>query len=216
MRNYITNEWFTLFTIFSLFTIVAAKYVNSIRFNDFIAVIGNSKYLKLYTRDQKFIDQFDSLLFINLVLSSSIFIFFSYNTFITPVSFELIPFLKLLFAVSTIIIVKTLIERLVGSLFEIDGLIDSYLFQKTTFKNYSGILFFVANLFLLYSNKYSEIIIYVSISLICLINLIGFITSFKNHQKTINLNFFYFLLYLCALEIGPYVLLYKVIREYNT
>src|SRR6056297_946218 len=119
MRNYITNEWFTLFTVFSLFTIVAAKYVNSIRFNDFIAVIGNSKYLKLYTRDQKFIDQFDSLLFINLVLSSSIFIYFSYTTFITTVSFELIPFLKLLFAVSTIIIVKTLIERLIGSLFEI-------------------------------------------------------------------------------------------------
>jgi Domain of unknown function (DUF4271) len=215
MRNYITNEWFTIFTIFSLLIIVAAKYVNSIRFNDFIAVVGNSKYLKLYIKDQKFIDGFDSLLFLNLVLSSSIFIFFSYSTFITDVNFELIPFLKLLFAVSTIIIVKILIERLVGSLFEIDAIIDSYLFQKTTFKNYSGILLFIANLFLLYTNKYSEIIIYVTISLICLINLIGFMTSFKNYQKTINLNFFYFLLYLCALEIGPYVLLYKVIREYN-
>jgi hypothetical protein len=215
MRNYITHEWFTIFTIFSLFIIVAAKYVNSIRFNDFIVVVGNSKYLKLYIKDQKFIDGFDSLLFINLVLSSSVFIFFSYTTFITDVTVELIAFLKLLFAVSTIIILKILIERLVGSLFEIDAIIDSYLFQKTTFKNYSGILLFVANLFLLYTNMYSEVIIYITISLICLINLIGFITSFKNYQKTINLNFFYFLLYLCALEIGPYVLLYKVIREYN-
>jgi hypothetical protein len=60
-----------------------------------------------------------------------------------------------------------------------------------------------------------EIIIISAFSLVCLINLLGFLTSFKTYQKKINPNFFYFLLYLCALEISPYVLLYKVIREYN-
>jgi glucose uptake protein GlcU len=215
MRNFITHEWFTIFTIIGLFAIVAAKFVNTLRFNDFLNVIGNSKYLKIYAKDQKFIDQFDSFLFINLALSLSIFIYFSYSIFIAPIPFELISFLKLLFAVSTIIIIKTLLERLIGSLFEIDSLIDHYLFQKTTFKNYSGIIFLIANLFLLYANKHANIAIIVGFSLICLINLIGFITSFKTYQKLINPNFFYFLLYLCALEFGPYVLLYKVITEYN-
>ncbi|WP_296380709.1 DUF4271 domain-containing protein [Winogradskyella sp.] len=215
MRNFITHEWFTIFTIIGLFAIVAAKFVNTLRFNDFLYVIGNSKYLKIYTKDQKFIDQFDSFLFINLALSFSIFTYFAYSTFITPLSFELISFLKLLFAISTIIIIKTLLERLIGSLFEIDSVIDNYLFQKTTFKNYSGIVFLVANLLLLYTNKYANVVIIASFILICLINLIGFLTSFKNYQKSINPNFFYFLLYLCALEISPYVLLYKVIREYN-
>jgi len=215
MRNFITYEWFTIFTIIGLFAIVAAKYINTLRFNDFLYVIGNSKYLKIYTKDQKFIDQFDSFLFVNLALSFSIFIYFTYSTFISPISFELTSFLKLLFAVSTIIIIKTLIERLIGSLFEIDNIIDDYLFQKTTFKNYSGIVFLIANLFLLYTNIYVEIIIISAFSLVCLINLIGFLTSFKNYQKLINFNFFYFLLYLCAFEIGPYVLLYKVIRDYN-
>ncbi|MBU2921920.1 DUF4271 domain-containing protein [Winogradskyella psychrotolerans] len=216
MRNFITYEWFTIFTIVGLLSIVAAKFVNTLRFNDFLYVIGNSKYLKIYTKDQKFIDQFDSFLFINLALSFSIFIYFAYSTFISPISFELIAFLKLLFTVSTIIIIKTLIERLIGSLFEIDSLIDHYLFQKTTFKNYSGIVFLIANLFLLYTNIPLEITLISAFSLVCLINVIGFLTSFKTYQKLINLNFFYFLLYLCALEIGPYILLFKVIREYNT
>ncbi|MEH1006272.1 DUF4271 domain-containing protein [Winogradskyella sp. ECml5-4] len=216
MRNFITYEWFTIFTIVGLLSIVAAKFVNTLRFNDFLYVIGNSKYLKIYTKDQKFIDQFDSFLFINLALSFSIFIYFAYSTFISPIPFELIAFLKLLFAVSTIIIIKTLIERLIGSLFEIDSLIDHYLFQKTTFKNYSGIVFLIANLFLLYTNIPLEITLISAFSLVCLINVIGFLTSFKTYQKLINLNFFYFLLYLCALEIGPYILLFKVIREYNT
>ncbi|EPR73276.1 hypothetical protein ADIWIN_1707 [Winogradskyella psychrotolerans RS-3] len=215
MRNYITHEWFTIFTIIGLFTIVVAKYLNTLRFNDFLYVIGNSKYLKIYAKDQKFIDQFDSFLFINLSLSLSIFIYFAYNTFVTPVHFELMSFLKLTFAVSTVIIIKTLLERLIGSLFEIDSLIDDYLFQKTTFKNFSGLVFLMANLFLLYTDIPMNIIIISAISIVCLINAIGFLSSFKTHQKSINPNFFYFLLYLCALEISPYILLFKVIREYN-
>ncbi|WP_179353038.1 DUF4271 domain-containing protein [Winogradskyella vidalii] len=215
MRNYITHEWFTIFTIIGLCAIVAAKYINTLRFNDFMYVIGNSKYLKIYTKDQKFIDQFDSFLFINLSLSLSIFIFFAYTTFITPLNFELASFLKLLLVVSTVIIIKTLLERLIGSLFEMDSLIDEYLFQKTTFKNFSGLVFLVANLFLLYTNSYTDIILITAFSMVCIINLIGFLSAFKSYQKLIIPNFFYFLLYLCALEIGPYVLLYKVIREYN-
>lgn len=215
MRNYITHEWFTIFTIIGLFAVVVAKYVNTLRFNDFMYVIGNSKYLKIYTKDQKFIDQFDSFLFINLALSLSIFIYFAYATFVAPINFELVLFLKLLLAVSTIIIIKTLLERLIGSLFEIDGLIDNYLFQKITFKNFSGLVFLIANLFLLYTNIRLDIILISAFTIVCIINVIGFLSSIKTHQKLINLNFFYFLLYLCALEIGPYILLYKVIREYN-
>jgi hypothetical protein len=215
MRNFITHEWFTIFTILGFVAIAMAKYVNTLRFTDFIAVIGNSKYLKIYTKDQKFIDVFDGLLFINLAISGSIFLFFGYSTFISPLNFSLIPFLKILFVVSTVIIIKTLFERLIASLFEIDALIDNYLFQKTTFKNYSGFAFLVANLFLLYTESNPDIVVIIAISVIFLINGIGFLTSFKNHQKIINPNFFYFLLYLCALEIAPYVLLYKVISEYN-
>jgi hypothetical protein len=216
MRNYITNEWFTVFTIIGLLAIVAAKVLNTLRFNDFLYVIGNSKYLKIYTKDQKFIDKFDSFLFINLALSLSIFTYVTYSAFVSPLPFELILFLKLLFAISTIIIIKTLLERLIGSLFEIDSLIDQYLFQKTTFKNYAGLVFLIANLFLLYTNTATNIVIVVAFSLICLINLIGFLSSFKTYQNLINPSLFYFLLYLCALEIGPYVLLYKVIKGYNT
>lgn len=216
MRNFITNEWFTIFTLIGLCAIVAAKYINTLRFNDFLYVVTNSKYLKIYTKDQKFIDLFDSFLFTNLSISLSIFFYFTYSSFISPIDFDLITFLKLLLSISAIIIIKTLIERLIGSLFEIDSLIDNYLFQKTTFKNYSGIVFLTANLFLLYTNLSASIVIISAISMVGFINLIGFLTSFKNHQKLINPNFFYFLLYLCALEIAPYVLLYKVIREYNT
>jgi hypothetical protein len=77
MRDYITYEWFTILTVLGIFAIATAKYLNTLRFNDFISIIGNSKYLKIYSKDQKFIDPFDGLLFINLTFSGSIFYFSS-------------------------------------------------------------------------------------------------------------------------------------------
>jgi uncharacterized membrane protein len=110
---------------------------------------------------------------------------------------------------------KVLLERLIASLFNIDELIDSYLFQKTTFKNYSGFILLPTNCLLIYTLEPTRNLVYVIIGLIILVNLIGFITSFKNHQKLLINNIFYFILYLCALEIGPYLILYKLIKDFN-
>ena len=136
LRSFETYEWFTVFIVVGLLYITATKLLFKMRFNDFLWVFTSSKYLKIYTRDQRFIDSFDSLLFANLTISLSIFLFFSYNTFIGPLNFDLLLFLKLLLAVSLFFLIKTMIERLLGSVFGMETLLDQYLFQKITFKNF--------------------------------------------------------------------------------
>ena len=211
LREIISNEWFTVLIVLGLVAITISKQLFPARFNDFITVIGNSKYLKIYSRDQKFIDGFDSLIFFNLVISLSIFGFLSYSTLISPLEFEILTFSKILFGVGALVLIKVLFERLIGSLFDIDKLIDQYLFQKTSYLNFSGFILVPINVLLLYAISPSNWILYVSIGLVVLVNFIGLITTFKNHQKLILNNLFYFILYLCALEIGPYLILYKLI-----
>jgi hypothetical protein len=215
LREVVSNEWFTVFLILALGFITLSKFLFARRFNDFLVVVGNSKYLKIYARDQKFIDGFDTLLFLNLIISVSIFSFLAYTEFVNPAEFDLAQFFKLLFGVGSLVLIKVLLERLIGSLFEIDALMDSYLFQKTTYKIYTGFILLPINILLVYTLTPSKGIIYIILGLILLINLIGFITSFKNHQKILFNNFFYFILYLCALEIGPYLILYKLIIDYR-
>ena len=215
LRETVSNEWFTIFIIIALIFLTLSKFLFSRRFEDFLAVIGNSKYLKIYSRDQKFVDGFDSFLFINLVISVSIFSFLAYTEFINPSDFDLFQFFKILFGISALMLIKVLLERLIGSLFEIDALIDSYLFQKTTYRNYIGLILLPVNILLIYAFSPTKIIIYIVLSIILIVNLIGFITSLKNHQKTLLNNFFYFILYLCALEIGPYLILYRLILDYK-
>ena len=193
-----------------LAVLAVAKFAYNKRFSDFISVIGNSKYLKIYARDQKFIDQFDALLFVNLIISSSIFVYLAYTTLVEQLVFEMGLFFKIMVGIGGLILIKILLERLIASVFDIDELIDSYIFQKTNYKNYLGLILLPVNIILIYSLTPNKLIILIFLGLLFLVNAIGFLTSFRTHQKLILNNWFYFILYLCALEIGPYVILYKV------
>jgi len=215
LRETISNEWFTVFLVLALGCLTLSKFLFARRFDDFLAVIGNSKYLKIYTKEQKFIDGFDALMFLNLIISVSIFSFLMYSEFVNPAEFDLVQFFKLLFGVGALVLIKVLLERLIGSLFEIDALIDSYLFQKTTYKNYTGFILLPVNILLIYTITPTKGVVYAVLALIFLINLMGFMTSFKNHQKILLNNLFYFILYLCALEIGPYLILYHFILDFK-
>lgn len=211
LREIISTEWYTILFVLCLSILAMAKYIFSSRFNDFLWLVGKSKYLKIYAREQKFIDQFDAFLFLNLVISLSIFFFLGHSTFVGGISFNIGLFIKILLGIGAIILIKVLLERLIGSLFGIDTLIDSYLFQKTSYKNFSGLLLLPINILLVFTIPLSINLFYVIIGLLFIINLMGFITSIKTHQKTILNNIFYFILYLCALEIAPYILLYKLL-----
>ncbi|WP_308991632.1 DUF4271 domain-containing protein [Mariniflexile litorale] len=197
--------------VVGLILIASAKLTAPRRFNDFISVIGNSKYLKIYSREQKFFDKFDALLFTNLIISLSLFCFISFKFFTSSNTISSDIMFKTSFGISMFILIKVFIERLIGSLFEIDTMIDQYLFQKISYKNYLGLVLIPINALLLFSFKPTLTFFYIIVFLLLVVVLIGLFTSFKAHQTLIKYNFFYFILYLCALEIAPCIILYKVI-----
>ena len=87
------------------------------------------------------------------------------------------------------------------------GTKNEIIFKKLSYLNHSALIMLLANIVLTYVLKDSKPVIYISIFLILLINGIGWATLIKNHQKFIVNNFFYFILYLCALEIAPFVII---------
>ena len=208
-----SNELFTILLIIGMAVIAIAKLTAPKRFTDFTFVVINSKYLNIYARDQKFFDKFDALLFGNLILSASVFSYIVYkHTYnISNISVNLM--FKIAVGISVFILIKVLLERLLGSIFSIDGLVDQYVFQKISYKNFLGVILLPINALLLFTLSPTTQVIYGFIGLLVLVNLIGLITSFKRHQNLIKNNLFYFILYLCALEIAPYLFLYKVLAS---
>ena len=59
----------------------------------------------------------------------------------------------------------------------------------------------------------SLIALYICIGLVLLMNFISVVSIYRKNQQFILSRWFYFILYLCALEIGPYFILYKLITK---
>ncbi|WP_417858055.1 DUF4271 domain-containing protein [Xanthomarina gelatinilytica] len=213
LRPTSTNDFFIILIVVSLVFVAIAKLLFEKRFNHFASILINSSYLKVYSKDQKFIDLFDGLLFLNLLFSASIFGFICYNTLFESIEMSVALIFKFMFGIGVFILIKVLLERLIGSLFSIDNLMDKYLFQKTSYKNYLGLALIPINVLLLFSMTPNKAIVLTVIILLTIINTIGLLTSYKSNLNLIKRDFFYFILYLCALEIGPYIILYKVFIE---
>ena len=210
LRPIITNDIFTILLVICLVLIAIAKGLFPKRFNDFVSVLGNFKYLKIYSRDQKFIDGFDALLFLNLVISCSIFGYLVYSNLLGVVTDLYTFLLKSAVALSVFFLSKILLERLIGSLFNIDEIINVYVFQKMSYRNFFGLLLIPVNALLLYRLIPSVVLLNSIIIFFVSINCIALISSYKTYQSSIKPNLFYFILYLCALEISPYVILYQL------
>ena len=214
LRDYLTEDVFTIIVMVCLLLIVTVKKLFKSRFSDFLETVWNVKYIKLYSRDQKKIDLFNTLLFINFILVLALFIHVVYSNFILQLPKDSITLLSLFIGLTVISTVKIAIEQLIAYFFEASDLINAYLFQKMTYKNLTGLVLWMVNIFILFSLWDIKILIYIGLALLLAINISGFIRFVRLYQKTIISNFFYFLLYLCALEIGPYVILYKAIKDY--
>jgi len=210
IRDMISYDFYTIILVLGILIIAIAKLTSPKRFDDFVSVLGNSKYIKIYSREQKFLDKFDALLFTNLILSTSLFSFIMYQFFTKTNTLSIDLMIKISFGICIFILIKVLFERWSGSLLEIDAAIDQYLFQKISYKNFLGVLLIPINAFLIFSFSPTLLFFYIIFALLFIVIIIGLITSLKTHQSLIKHNLFYFILYLCTLEIAPFIILYKV------
>jgi hypothetical protein len=110
-------------------------------------------------------------------------------------------------------LVKVALQLGNGFIFNANKTISELIFKKLSYLNYSALIMFVANTLLCYVFKESEVVVYTASFLILLINAIGWVTLLRNHQNFLAANFFYFILYLCALEIAPFVIIGSYLND---
>ena len=210
LREVLFNDWYTTIIVVSLTITVSAKLLNVNRFTDFIKIIGNSNYLRIYFKDHKFFDPFDVLLFLNFCINAVLIGILTYSSFVNNIELNWPLFLRLLLIFMGSILLKILVELGVGDLFDIKKLFHSYVFQQISFFNFLGVVLLPLNSLLIFGVPNNRGLLTGILMLSGLILFIGFIRSIKFYQKQLINNFFYFILYLCTLEIGPYILIWKL------
>lgn len=210
LREILFNDLYTTIIVVSLAIIVSAKLVNFKRFIDFLRLFGASNYLRVYFKDHKFLDPFDILLFLNFCINGTLIGLLTYTHFVQKLEIDTFMFLKFVSIFGAWVLLKILLELGIGYLFDIQRLFHSYVFQQVSIMSFLGVALLPLNSLLIFGIPNNPTLLVATLVFSGLIILIGLMKSIKTYQKLLINNFFYFILYLCTLEIAPYVVLCKL------
>lgn len=195
--------------------LTVTKYAYERRFLDFAEVLFNEKYMGKSTKDLKFENPFNFLLTIVQLFSISLFLFvlcdtFSFFTYLNPI----ILFLRIIVFYGLFVGIKFLTERIMAVLFNGERALKAYHYHKLVHRNFIAILLLPLSALFAYGTMLGETSALVILGMIVVLNLVLLINTMRDFETLISTNRFYFILYLCALEIAPYFILYKLLSMY--
>ena len=211
LREVTFNDWYTAIIIVSLALIVSAKLLDPNRFVLFMKLIGNSNYLRIYFKDNSFFDSFNLLLFVNFCINASLTGIITYSTYYGfNIDLSCIDIITIIAVLLIGLVTKSLLELTTGFVFDIRNICNSYVFQKISVLNFLGVFLLPLNALLIFNPTNQSLLLALTLIISGLIILIGLFKTIKSYQKLLINNFFYFILYLCTLEFGPYIILCKL------
>ena len=212
-RIYEYQDWITILFLVCFVLLAMAKILFPQRFEEFTSLLNSGKFIAFKGKENKAFHAFNILLLSLQAISVSIFFYIIYRFFWETETSPLIIFIRIFTAYFCLVLIKVGVEKIIGNIFEIDEKIDYYIFQKFSYRNFISIFLLFASLFLIYAFHPTALIIGLISGSAIIANAIGLIVIYRRNQSVLSANWFYFILYLCALEIAPYIILYKVITN---
>ncbi|MEM9075880.1 MAG: DUF4271 domain-containing protein [Bacteroidota bacterium] len=201
-------DWMTITLIISLLVMSLGKYLFQMRFLNFLILPFNNKYIVLSNKKGRLLSWFHIFMTIFQYINLALFIFLVKRIWDGPSNVNTFQLFLIIFGFVILFhILKTLLQLFKGFAFNTQELVWDLIYNKSTYFNYSSLVMFLSNILLIYVLKDSKTVIYIAIGFILSINAIGLLKLVKNYQKVIIHDLFYFILYLCALEIAPLVVI---------
>ena len=208
-----TKDWATYLFVFSFVLIAITKTAFETRFSEFIRILVSDKYIKVYKDTSHLMSGFTILLFIVQIISFSFFIQLVLNYLGYVSKTDWVIFLRIFTFFGIFVLSKFLIEKIIAAVFNIEEFAEQFNLQKVSYRTFIGLILLPINIYLFYNNTPSNILIYCTIVVILIINLFSYLISLKIYQNLLISKLFYFILYLCALEIAPYYFIYYLITK---
>ena len=202
------EDWATTLFVLSFAIIAITKSIFENRFGDFANLIFSNKYTKVYKDNSNLKSGFTIALFLVQVISLAFFIQISLSYFGYASKTDWVLYIQIFTFLIFFILSKYLIEKIIATSFNIEEFMDQFNLQKVTYRTYIGLLILPINVILFYYDSFSRNIPLLIIATILIINILTYLISIKNYQNIIFGKLFYFILYLCALEIAPYYFMY--------
>ncbi|MGB5941658.1 MAG: DUF4271 domain-containing protein [Leeuwenhoekiella sp.] len=211
-REAITHDGLSILLVCCLALVAIAKYAFPAKFRAFSMLIQNNKFFLGRNIDAPLTSGFNVLLFLVQLVSISIFLYLVIQTLASAAADDTkLMMVRIILLYALFIAVKVLGEKMIAVLFNGERVIGSYHYFKLSYYNVVGILLLPINALLLYTFQESKWTILIVLFIFVGINGIILLKSLLPHSRLISRHPFYFILYLCALEIAPYFIVYKFV-----
>ena len=202
------KDWATVLFVLSFAAIAITKSAFENRFADFAKLIYSDKYINIYKDSSNLKSGFTIALFFVQTISLAFFIQLSLASFGYAEKTDWILYIQIITFLIFFVLSKFLIEKIIATAFDIEEFVEQFNLQKVTFRTYIGLFILPINIILFYYDSISRNFLIFTIATILIINILTYLVSIKNYQNIIFSKLFYFILYLCTLEIAPYYFMY--------
>ena len=207
-----SKDWITVILMLVLALITIVRFVYSERFSKLFSLLYSEKYYSDYLKNKPLVfNKFHFLLFLVLIINVSLLVFFSFKAFIpSKISNDFTFFIQVLILVILYIFIRYFIGYFLGIIFDIYEHQKYVTFLKISNLSFISILIFPLLVLINFSSvSLHKFILIFSIIIILILLFIRYYTILKNERINFN-NLFYLFLYLCALEIAPFIVIYKI------
>jgi hypothetical protein len=207
-RTLISNNWVTLIFVFLFVCIVLLKALNGEKLKAYFFAFFNKSFIISEIEERpSSINWFSVLFTLFSITSNTLFICFLAQKYLEIEPFNLQWFWTLFIFSFFYLIVKWLVEQSITLLFSIGNEVKFFLTSKNTYLLALSLWIFLPLVFLFYSDFNQTVLI----SIISFFFFFRVVLVLRNNKKLILNKLFYFILYICALEIAPLFILYKSI-----
>jgi hypothetical protein len=203
-----TSDWVTIIFIMAFGIIALTKSIYENRFADFTKLIFSDKYTRIYRDSSHLMDMFSISLFFVQIISFSFFIQILLSQFGYGTKTDWILFIQVFTFITYFIFSKFLIEKIIATAFKIEEVAEQYNLQKISYRTYVGLLLLPIDIILFYYDSILKNIPLLILYGIIVLNIFLYLFIIKIYRKEIFGKLFYFILYLCTLEIAPYYFMY--------
>lgn len=207
-RILVNKDWATILFVLAVAIIALNKTIFSVRFNEFIKLGYSDKYNKVYKDTNNLLNWFTISMFIIQLISFSFFILLLLSFFNYTKTDNYITYIQIVTFLFVFVLSKFLIEKIVGTAIDSESVVDQFNLIKTNYRAFLGLVLLPVNMVLYYNEIPIKEIFYVILGVFLLYNVFTYYFLVKTYQKIIVGKLFYFILYLCTLEIAPYYFIY--------
>lgn len=206
-KTYINDNWLTIVFVLLLFAVFVLKVLNPQKLKGYTFALFTKNFVEdEIEEDTSFLSGFQITIYLFSGIVLSIVLFFLATYYSVQISKDFFSFLMIFLIITSYFMLKWAIEYLLSEIFQVKKTIRFFKVSKFSYLYSTCFFLFIGSVLVQYSQLEVDFLLYFSI----LLFLIRFIIHFINNKKLIFSKLFYFILYLCAFEIAPLLILFKL------